>query len=200
MEVSPSLQETLFISSVIPPQIKGDDKIFNLDLAQIPLLQDNQAETVPPKEETKVEEPPKEETKVEEPPKEEVKVEEPPKEETKVEEPPKEEVKVEEPPKDEEVPKDEIKVEKPPKEEGIKLETEISLKKYKIDTNLSSYIQLPTGYSTDDADEQKAVELINETGGKWVELKKKDNYVVHIIPVSILNLISIYSLNQIPQL
>ena len=180
MEVSPSLQETLFISSVIPPQIKGDDKIFNLDLAQIPLLQDNQAETVPPKEETKVEEPPKEETKVEEPPK--------------------EEVKVEEPPKDEEVPKDEIKVEKPPKEEGIKLETEISLKKYKIDTNLSSYIQLPTGYSTDDADEQKAVELINETGGKWVELKKKDNYVVHIIPVSILNLISIYSLNQIPQL
>ena len=184
MEISPSLQETLFISSVIPPQIKGDDKIFNLDLAQIPLLQDNQAETVPPKEETKVEEPPKEETKVEEPPKEEV----------KVEEPPKEEVKVEEPPKDEEVPKDEIKVEKPPKEEGIKLETEISLKKYKIDTNLSSYIQLPTGYSTDDADEQKAVELINETGGKWVELKKKDNYVVHIIPVSILNLISIYSL------
>ena len=180
MEVSPSLQETLFISSVIPPQIKGDDKIFNLDLAQIPLLQDNQAETVPPKEETKVEEPPKEETKVEEPPK--------------------EEVKVEEPPKDEEVPKDEIKVEKPPKEEGITLETEISLKKYKIDTNLSSYIQLPTGYSTDDADEQKAVELINETGGKWVELKKKDNYVVHIIPVSILNLISIYSLNQIPQL
>ena len=180
MEVSPSLQETLFISSVIPPQIKGDDKIFNLDLAQIPLLQDNQAETVPPKEETKVEEPPKEETKVEEPPK--------------------EEVKVEEPPKDEEVPKDEIKVEKPPKEEGIKLETEISLKKYKIDTNLSSYIQLPTGYLTDDADEQKAVELINETGGKWVELKKKDNYVVHIIPVSILNLISIYSLNQIPQL
>ena len=180
MEVSPSLQETLFISSVIPPQIKGDDKIFNLDLAQIPLLQDNQAETVPPKEETKVEEPPKEETKVEEPPK--------------------EEVKVEEPPKDEEVPKDEIKVEKPPKEEGIKLETEISLKKYKIDTSLSSYIQLPTGYSTDDADEQKAVELINETGGKWVELKKKDNYVVHIIPVSILNLISIYSLNQIPQL
>ena len=180
MEVSPSLQETLFISSVIPPQIKGDDKIFNLDLAQIPLLQDNQAETVPPKEETKVEEPPKEETKVEEPPK--------------------EEVKVEEPPKDEEVPKDEIKVEKPPKEEGIKLETEISLKKYKIDTNLSSYIQLPTGYSTDDADEQKAVELINETGGKWVELKKKDNYVVHIIPVNILNLISIYSLNQIPQL
>ena len=180
MEVSPSLQETLFISSVIPPQIKGDDKIFNLDLAQIPLLQDNQAETVPPKEE--------------------VKVEEPPKEETKVEEPPKEEVKVEEPPKDEEVPKDEIKVEKPPKEEGIKLETEISLKKYKIDTSLSSYIQLPTGYSTDDADEQKAVELINETGGKWVELKKKDNYVVHIIPVSILNLISIYSLNQIPQL
>ena len=180
MEISPSLQETLFISSVIPPQIKGDDKIFNLDLAQIPLLQDNQAETVPPKEETKVEEPPKEETKVEEPPK--------------------EEVKVEEPPKDEEVPKDEIKVEKPPKEEGIKLETEISLKKYKIDTNLSSYIQLPTGYSTDDADEQKAVELINETGGKWVELKKKDNYVVHIIPVSILNLISIYSLNQIPQL
>ena len=180
MEVSPSLQETLFISSVIPPQIKGDDKIFNLDLAQIPLLQDNQAETVPPKEETKVEEPPKEETKVEEPPK--------------------EEVKVEEPPKDEEVPKDEIKVEKPPKEEGIKLETEISLKKYKIDTNLSSYIQLPIGYSTDDADEQKAVELINETGGKWVELKKKDNYVVHIIPVSILNLISIYSLNQIPQL
>ena len=180
MEVSPSLQETLFISSVIPPQIKGDDKIFNLDLAQIPLLQDNQAETVPLKEETKVEEPPKEETKVEEPPK--------------------EEVKVEEPPKDEEVPKDEIKVEKPPKEEGIKLETEISLKKYKIDTNLSSYIQLPTGYSTDDADEQKAVELINETGGKWVELKKKDNYVVHIIPVSILNLISIYSLNQIPQL
>ena len=179
MEVSPSLQETLFISSVIPPQIKGDDKIFNLDLAQIPLLQDNQAETVPPKEETKVEEPPKEETKVEEPPK--------------------EEVKVEEPPKDEEVPKDEIKVEKPPKEEGIKLETEISLKKYKIDTNLSSYIQLPTGYSTDDADEQKAVELINETGGKWVELKKKDNYVVHIIPVSILNLISIYSLNHIPQ-
>ena len=160
MEISPSLQETLFISSVIPPQIKGDDKIFNLDLAQIPLLQDNQAETVPPKEETKVEEPPK----------------------------------------DEEVPKDEIKVEKPPKEEGIKLETEISLKKYKIDTNLSSYIQLPTGYSTDDADEQKAVELINETGGKWVELKKKDNYVVHIIPVSILNLISIYSLNQIPQL
>ena len=98
------------------------------------------------------------------------------------------------------VPKDEIKVEKPPKEEGIKLETEISLKKYKIDTSLSSYIQLPTGYSTDDADEQKAVELINETGGKWVELKKKDNYVVHIIPVSILNLISIYSLNQIPQL
>ena len=190
MEVSPSLQETLFISSVIPPQIKGDDKIFNLDLAQIPLLQDNQAETVPPKEETKVEEPPKEETKVEEPPK----------EETKVEEPPKEEVKVEEPPKDEEVPKDEIKVEKPSKEEGIILETEISLKKYKIDTNLSSYIQLPTGYSTDDADEQKAVELINETGGKWVELKKKDNYVVHIIPVSILNLISIYSLNQIPQL
>ena len=180
MEVSPSLQETLFISSVIPPQIKGDDKIFNLDLAQIPLLQDNQAETVPPKEETKVEEPPKEETKVEEPPK--------------------EEVKVEEPPKDEEVPKNEIKVEKPPKEEGIKLETEISLKKYKIDTSLSSYIQLPTGYSTDDADEQKAVELINETGGKWVELKKKDNYVVHIIPVSILNLISIYSLNQIPQL
>ena len=180
MEVSPSLQETLFISSVIPPQIKGDDKIFNLDLAQIPLLQDNQAETVPPKEETKVEEPPKEETKVEEPPK--------------------EEVKVEEPPKDEEVPKDEIKVEKPSKEEGIILETEISLKKYKIDTNLSSYIQLPTGYSTDDADEQKAVELINETGGKWVELKKKDNYVVHIIPVSILNLISIYSLNQIPQL
>ena len=180
MEVSPSLQETLFISSVIPPQIKGDDKIFNLDLAQIPLLQDNQAETVPPKEETKVEEPPKEETKVEEPPK--------------------EEVKVEEPPKDEEVPKDEIKVEKPPNEEGIKLETEISLKKYKIDTSLSSYIQLPTGYSTDDADEQKAVELINETGGKWVELKKKDNYVVHIIPVSILNLISIYSLNQIPQL
>ena len=180
MEVSPSLQETLFISSVIPPQIKGDDKIFNLDLAQIPILQDNQAETVPPKEETKVEEPPKEETKVEEPPK--------------------EEVKVEEPPKDEEVPKDEIKVEKPPKEEGIKLETEISLKKYKIDTSLSSYIQLPTGYSTDDADEQKAVELINETGGKWVELKKKDNYVVHIIPVSILNLISIYSLNQIPQL
>ena len=180
MEVSPSLQETLFISSVIPPQIKGDDKIFNLDLAQIPLLQDNQAETVPPKEETKVEEPPKEETKVEEPPK--------------------EEVRVEEPPKDEEVPKDEIKVEKPPKEEGIKLETEISLKKYKIDTSLSSYIQLPTGYSTDDADEQKAVELINETGGKWVELKKKDNYVVHIIPVSILNLISIYSLNQIPQL
>ena len=180
MEISPSLQETLFISSVIPPQIKGDDKIFNLDLAQIPLLQDNQAETVPPKEETKVEEPPKEETKVEEPPK--------------------EEVKVEEPPKDEEVPKDEIKVEKPPNEEGIKLETEISLKKYKIDTNLSSYIQLPTGYSTDDADEQKAVELINETGGKWVELKKKDNYVVHIIPVSILNLISIYSLNQIPQL
>ena len=180
MEISPSLQETLFISSVIPPQIKGDDKIFNLDLAQIPLLQDNQAETVPPKEETKVEEPPKEETKVEEPPK--------------------EEAKVEEPPKDEEVPKDEIKVEKPPKEEGIKLETEISLKKYKIDTNLSSYIQLPTGYSTDDADEQKAVELINETGGKWVELKKKDNYVVHIIPVSILNLISIYSLNQIPQL
>ena len=180
MEISPSLQETLFISSVIPPQIKGDDKIFNLDLAQIPLLQDNQAETVPPKEETKVEEPPKEETKVEEPPK--------------------EEVKVEEPPKDEEVPKDEIKVEKPPKEEGIKVETEISLKKYKIDTNLSSYIQLPTGYSTDDADEQKAVELINETGGKWVELKKKDNYVVHIIPVSILNLISIYSLNQIPQL
>ena len=180
MEISPSLQETLFISSVIPPQIKGDDKIFNLDLAQIPLLQDNQAETVPPKEETKVEEPPKEETKVEEPPK--------------------EEVKVEEPPKDEEVPKDEIKVEKPPKEEGIKLETEISLKKYKIDTSLSSYIQLPTGYSTDDADEQKAVELINETGGKWVELKKKDNYVVHIIPVSILNLISIYSLNQIPQL
>ena len=180
MEISPSLQETLFISSVIPPQIKGDDKIFNLDLAQIPLLQDNQAETVPPKEETKVEEPPKEETKVEEPPK--------------------EEVKVEEPPKDEEVPKDEIKVEKPPKEEGIKLETEISLKKYKIDTNLSSYIQLPTGYLTDDADEQKAVELINETGGKWVELKKKDNYVVHIIPVSILNLISIYSLNQIPQL
>ena len=180
MEISPCLQETLFISSVIPPQIKGDDKIFNLDLAQIPLLQDNQAETVPPKEETKVEEPPKEETKVEEPPK--------------------EEVKVEEPPKDEEVPKDEIKVEKPPKEEGIKLETEISLKKYKIDTNLSSYIQLPTGYSTDDADEQKAVELINETGGKWVELKKKDNYVVHIIPVSILNLISIYSLNQIPQL
>ena len=190
MEISPSLQETLFISSVIPPQIKGDDKIFNLDLAQIPLLQDNQAETVPPKEETKVEEPPKEETKVEEPPKEEV----------KVEEPPKEEVKVEEPPKDEEVPKDEIKVEKPSKEEGIILETEISLKKYKIDTNLSSYIQLPTGYSTDDADEQKAVELINETGGKWVELKKKDNYVVHIIPVSILNLISIYSLNQIPQL
>ena len=180
MEVSPSLQETLFISSVIPPQIKGDDKIFNLDLAQIPLLQDNQAETVPPKEETKVEEPPKEETKVEEPPK--------------------EEVKVEEPPKDEEVPKDEIKVEKPSKEEGITSETEISLKKYKIDTNLSSYIQLPTGYSTDDADEQKAVELINETGGKWVELKKKDNYVVHIIPVSILNLISIYSLNQIPQL
>ena len=180
MEISPSLQETLFISSVIPPQIKGDDKIFNLDLAQIPLLQDNQAETVPPKEETKVEEPPKEETKVEEPPK--------------------EEVKVEEPPKDEEVPKDEIKVEKPSKEEGIILETEISLKKYKIDTNLSSYIQLPTGYSTDDADEQKAVELINETGGKWVELKKKDNYVVHIIPVSILNLISIYSLNQIPQL
>ena len=180
MEISPSLQETLFISSVIPPQIKGDDKIFNLDLAQIPLLQDNQAETVPPKEETKVEEPPKEETKVEEPPK--------------------EEVKVEEPPKDEEVPKDEIKVEKPPNEEGIKLETEISLKKYKIDTSLSSYIQLPTGYSTDDADEQKAVELINETGGKWVELKKKDNYVVHIIPVSILNLISIYSLNQIPQL
>ena len=180
MEVSPSLQETLFISSVIPPQIKGDDKIFNLDLAQIPLLQDNQAETVPPKEETKVEEPPKEETKVEEPPK--------------------EEVKVEEPPKDEEVPKDEIKVEKPSKEEGNILETEISLKKYKIDTNLSSYIQLPTGYSTDDADEQKAVELINETGGKWVELKKKDNYVVHIIPVSILNLISIYSLNQIPQL
>ena len=180
MEISPSLQETLFISSVIPPQIKGDDKIFNLDLAQIPLLQDNQAETVPPKEETKVEEPPKEETKVEEPPK--------------------EEIKVEEPPKDEEVPKDEIKVEKPPKEEGIKLETEISLKKYKIDTSLSSYIQLPTGYSTDDADEQKAVELINETGGKWVELKKKDNYVVHIIPVSILNLISIYSLNQIPQL
>ena len=180
MVVSPSLQETLFISSVIPPQIKGDDKIFNLDLAQIPLLQDNQAETVPPKEETKVEEPPKEETKVEEPPK--------------------EEVKVEEPPKDEEVPKDEIKVEKPSKEEGIILETEISLKKYKIDTNLSSYIQLPTGYSTDDADEQKAVELINETGGKWVELKKKDNYVVHIIPVSILNLISIYSLNQIPQL
>ena len=180
MEISPSLQETLFISSLIPPQIKGDDKIFNLDLAQIPLLQDNQAETVPPKEETKVEEPPKEETKVEEPPK--------------------EEVKVEEPPKDEEVPKDEIKVEKPPKEEGIKLETEISLKKYKIDTSLSSYIQLPTGYSTDDADEQKAVELINETGGKWVELKKKDNYVVHIIPVSILNLISIYSLNQIPQL
>ena len=180
MEVSPSLQETLFISSVIPPQIKGDDKIFNLDLAQIPLLQDNQAETVPPKEETKVEEPPKEETKVEEPPK--------------------EEAKVEEPPKDEEVPKDEIKVEKPLNEEGIILETEISLKKYKIDTNLSSYIQLPTGYSTDDADEQKAVELINETGGKWVELKKKDNYVVHIIPVSILNLISIYSLNQIPQL
>ena len=180
MEVSPFLQETLFISSVIPPQIKGDDKIFNLDLAQIPLLQDNQAETVPPKEETKVEEPPKEETKVEEPPK--------------------DEIKVEEPPKDEEVTKDEIKVEKPPKEEGIKLETEISLKKYKIDTNLSSYIQLPTGYSTDDADEQKAVELINETGGKWVELKKKDNYVVHIIPVSILNLISIYSLNQIPQL
>ena len=180
MEVSPSLQETLFISSVIPPQIKGDDKIFNLDLAQIPLLQDNQAETVPPKEE--------------------VKVEEPPKEETKVEEPPKEEVKVEEPPKDEEVPKDEIKVEKPSKEEGIILETEISLKKYNIDTSLSSYIQLPIGYSTDDADEQKAVELINETGGKWVELKKKDNYVVHIIPVSILNLISIYSLNQIPQL
>ena len=180
MEISPSLQETLFISSVIPSQIKGDDKIFNLDLAQIPLLQDNQAETVPPKEETKVEEPPKEETKVEEPPK--------------------EEVKVEEPPKDEEVPKDEIKVEKPSKEEGIILETEISLKKYKIDTNLSSYIQLPIGYSTDDADEQKAVELINETGGKWIELKKKDNYVVHIIPVSILNLISIYSLNQIPQL
>ena len=180
MEVSQSLQETLFISSVIPPQIKGDDKIFNLDLAQIPLLQDNQAETVPPKEETKVEEPPKEETKVEEPPK--------------------EEVRVEEPPKDEEVPKDEIKVEKPPKEEGITLETEISLKKYKINTSLSSYIQLPIGYSTDDADEQKAVELINETGGKWVELKKKDNYVVHIIPVSILNLISIYSLNQIPQL
>ena len=196
MEVSPSLQETLFISSVIPPQIKGDDKIFNLDLAQIPLLQDNQAETVPPKEEIKVEEPPKEETKVEEP----LKVEEPPKEETKVEEPPKEEVKVEEPPKDEEVPKDEIKVEKPSKKEGITLETEISLKKYKIVTSLSSYIQLPTGYSTDDADEQKAVELINETGGKWVELKKKDNYVVHIIPVSILNLISIYSLNQIPQL
>ena len=144
MEVSPSLQETLFISSVIPPQIKGDDKIFNLDLAQIPHLQDNQAETVPPKEETKVEEPPKEETKVEEPPK--------------------EEVKVEEPPKDEEVPKDEIKVEKPSKEEGIILETEISLKKYKIDTNLSSYIQLPTGYSTDDADEQKVFDTLNSAG------------------------------------
>lgn len=143
MEVSPSLQETLFVSSVIPPQIKGDDKIFNLDLAQIPLLQDNQAEVVPPKEETKVEEPPKEETKVEEPPKE------------------------------VEVPQAEIKIEEPTKEEETKIETNIILKKYKIETSPSSYIQLPLGYSTNDADEERAVKFINDTGEKWVELKKK---------------------------
>ena len=176
MEVSPSLEETLFVSSVIPPQIKGDDKIFNLDLAQIPLPQDNQAEVVPPKEETKKEEPPKEETKVEVPPK--------------------EEIKVEEPPKEVEVLQAEIKIEEPIKEEETKIETDI----YKIETNPSSYIQLPLGYSTNDADEERAVKFINDTGEKWVELKKKENYVVHIIPVSIFYLISIYSLNQIPQL
>ena len=148
--------------------------MFNVDISQLPIFQENLIE----------------ETNVE-------------KQEVirKEEEDARKEVKAEEPAIIEERPaSSEIMQPVPEIRQEAQAVPEISYKQYKIETNESSYIKLPSDYSTDDGDEKKAVDLINQTGGEWIELKKKDNYVVYIIPVSLLYLIYSNSLNQILQL